>query len=270
VRVCGYARACECLYVFARGGVRVFVCARACECAGVCACARPVPHAPPPQLLIPALFCSRGTCAPQHAVPPELSKGAQLCVSHACGWWRLPTHPCAVPFTPPARWLAVVDGAAQAPCLSFARVRLLRCRIQLIVYVTVVAVAVVAAGSAVLFSSHTHQRDTNLQVAIAKHEESSRAHRWIMGYVCHELRNPLHVRGVQGLEPWVCGAGVAKSLAMHAVRADRPSRVPSPVPRLGVCRGTHAPLAAGPPPSLAVDDLPCMCVSPLSPPVPWS
>ncbi len=39
----------------------------------------------------------------------------------------------------------------------------------------------------------SHNRHVEQRVAIVKHEESTRAHRWIIGYICHELRNPLHV-----------------------------------------------------------------------------
>lgn len=87
-----------------------------------------------------------------------------------------------------------------------------------------VAVALIMMWS-VVAASRWHDKDVALRVAVAKHEErsagrslpcllpgtpvaryhndvayvcdvcrfSTRAHRWIIGYICHELRNPLHV-----------------------------------------------------------------------------
>ena len=50
------------------------------------------------------------------------------------------------------------------------------------VYIAGINVAAVVAIAAVLLSVYMHEKDVVLRIAIAKHEESTRAHRWIIGY----------------------------------------------------------------------------------------
>ena len=50
------------------------------------------------------------------------------------------------------------------------------------IYIAVIIVGGVVAMVAVVLSVFSHEKDTNLRIAIAQHEESSRAHRWIIGY----------------------------------------------------------------------------------------
>ena len=56
-----------------------------------------------------------------------------------------------------------------------------------------ITVATLVLMAAVMCIKFLHEKDVRLKVATVRHNESSRAHRWILGYVCHELRNPLHV-----------------------------------------------------------------------------
>ena len=50
------------------------------------------------------------------------------------------------------------------------------------VYALVIVVAAFILMAGVVLTSRLIDKDTVLKVAVAKHEENSRAHRWILGY----------------------------------------------------------------------------------------
>ena len=50
------------------------------------------------------------------------------------------------------------------------------------VYIGIVTLTAGLCIAGVMFLARLHEKDINLRVAIAKHEESTRAHRWIIGY----------------------------------------------------------------------------------------
>ena len=59
-------------------------------------------------------------------------------------------------------------------------------RLSARVYVAAIVLCAVLSMAGVLLSVHLHTKDLNLRVALAMQEESSRAHKWIIGYCEYE------------------------------------------------------------------------------------
>ena len=50
------------------------------------------------------------------------------------------------------------------------------------VYIAAVIIGALVFVGGIVFAVYMHEKDIALRVTIAKHEESTRAHRWIIGY----------------------------------------------------------------------------------------
>jgi hypothetical protein len=50
------------------------------------------------------------------------------------------------------------------------------------VYVAIICLGALLIAGAIVFSVHVNEKDVKLRIAMATHSESTRAHRWIIGY----------------------------------------------------------------------------------------
>ena len=81
--------------------------------------------------------------------------------------------------SPTQQWIVQIG---QCPQYTSEQVNNSSSRNTVWIYIAIVIVGALAAEAGVLFSVYLHEKDTTLRIAIAKHEESTRAHRWIIGY----------------------------------------------------------------------------------------
>ena len=70
----------------------------------------------------------------------------------------------------------------QCPAYRLKHGNYVSAQARLQAYLLVVAVGTIASVVCVIVAVHAHQTDTDLRIAIAKHDENSRAHRWVIGY----------------------------------------------------------------------------------------